>query len=75
MKIGLLRTHQVTKMWRIEGSAENTDPHWCQRPPQLTAGPRPRAPSGPDVTTALNHVFERTQLAQADRSAGMELLG
>jgi len=27
VKIGLLRAYQVTKMWRIEGSAQNADSH------------------------------------------------
>jgi hypothetical protein len=27
MQLGLLRADEVTKMWRIEGSAENADPH------------------------------------------------
>jgi len=50
LKVRLLGADEVTKMWRIEGPAENPDPHWSISVP---------ARSRPDVARALDEVLER----------------
>src|ERR1700722_9422508 len=49
LNVRLLGAHQVTKMWRIESSAENPDAHSVSR----------GAGSLPDVAGALDQVLER----------------
>src|SRR5579859_6316132 len=65
LKVCLLSAYEVSKMWRIEGSAKDPDPHDVRR----------QAGSRPDVTGALHEVLVGAQLADPDRPAGVEFLG
>ncbi len=66
LKVRLLRAHEVTEVRRVEGPAEDADAHG-----EISR----RRGSRADVARALDQVLERAQLAQADRAAGVELLG
>src|SRR6202020_2984548 len=70
LTVCLLRSDEVTEMWRVEGPAEDPYAHrrWWPRSVR-------RASSGADVPVALDQVLERAQLAQPDRPARVELLG
>src|SRR5205085_12497682 len=65
LNVRLLGAHQVTKMWRIERSAQDPDAHGVSRP----------SGSLTDLAVALDQVLDRAQLPQPDRAARMELLG
>ena len=58
--VGLLRADEVTKMWRIERTAENSHPHDA---------------STASMAVALDQILEGAELAQADRASSVELLG
>ena len=64
LKICLLCADQVTKVWRIEGSAEDPDAHSV----------RDSRGSRTNVAGALDQVLEGAQLADANRAARVELL-
>ena len=56
LTVCLLCAHEVTKMWRVEGAAEDSDAHGAQG-----------EASAADLTFAVDEVLERAQLLQADR--------